>query len=131
MMISHSQEDASQVCGKLKFGRDTIPLLDSINILGVEVDSRLRFDRHLEKVAQIASQKVTLLHQMKHFLHAGSLLTLYKTQVRPVMEYAPLIWMSSAGCHINLLDKVQRRPEHLISGARQHQHQHQQHQNHQ
>ena len=41
MVISHSQEDASQVHGKLKFGRDIIPLQNSINILGVEVDSQL------------------------------------------------------------------------------------------
>ena len=27
------------------------------------------------------------------------------------MEYAPLTWMSSARCHLNLLDKVQRRTE--------------------
>ena len=38
MVISHSQENAIQVHEKLKFGRDTIPLQDSINILGLEVD---------------------------------------------------------------------------------------------
>ena len=55
---------------KLKFGRDTIPLQDSINILGVEVHSWLRFDCYLEKVAQIVSQKMTLLRRMKHLLRA-------------------------------------------------------------
>ena len=56
MVISHSQEYASQMLGKLKFG------CNSIKILGVEVDSLLQFDHHLEKVAQNPSLKVILLH---------------------------------------------------------------------
>ena len=35
------------------------------------------------------------------------------------MEYAPLTWMSSARCHLKLLDKVQQRAERLIAGAQQ------------
>ena len=64
--------------GKLKFGCYTIALQDSINILDVEVDSRLQFDRHFEKVAQNASQKVILLRRMKYLLHADGLFTPYK-----------------------------------------------------
>ena len=64
-----------------------------------------------------ASQNMTLLRQIKHLLHADSLLILYKAQVSPVMEYVPLTWMSGARCHLNLLDKVQRQAKCLISGA--------------
>ncbi|KAK8392884.1 hypothetical protein O3P69_013126 [Scylla paramamosain] len=46
--------------------RLVIPLQDSIDILGVEIDSRLRFDKHLEKVARNASLKVTQLRRVKH-----------------------------------------------------------------
>ena len=70
-------------------GDNTIPLQDSVSILGVEVNSRLLFDRHLEEVARKASQKVTLLRRLCH-LNADGLLTLYKAQVRPIMEYVPL-----------------------------------------
>ena len=47
MMISRSQEDTRQLQGRLKLERDTIPLQDSADILGVEVDSQLRFYRQL------------------------------------------------------------------------------------
>ncbi|XP_045128968.1 ras guanine nucleotide exchange factor B-like [Portunus trituberculatus] len=124
MVITRSQGEADQLRGKLRLGPDTIPLQDTIEILGVEVDSRLQFDRHLEKVARNTSFKVNLLRRMKHLLHADGLLTLYKAQVRPIMEYAPLTWMSSARCHLSLLDKVQRRAERLISGATHHQQHH-------
>ncbi|XP_045118181.1 uncharacterized protein LOC123508485 [Portunus trituberculatus] len=80
MVITRSQGEADQLRGKLRLGPDTIPLQDTIEILGVEVDSRLQFDRHLEKVARNASSKVNLLRRMKHLLHADGLLTLYKAQ---------------------------------------------------
>ena len=124
IIISRSREDARLVKGKLRFGGDTLAFKDSINILGVEVDSTLSFSRHLETVARRASLRVTLLRRVRHLLDADGLMTLYKAQVRPVMEYSPLTWMNSAQCHLSLLDQVQRRAERLISDARgQHQHQ--------
>ncbi|KAG0721592.1 hypothetical protein GWK47_046184 [Chionoecetes opilio] len=60
MVISRLSEDPRLLEGKLKFGDDTLAIKDSINILGVKVDSRLRFDRHLETVGRRASLRVTL-----------------------------------------------------------------------
>ena len=117
LLISRSREDARLLEGQLKFGDDTLAIEDSINILGIEVDSKLSFDRHLECVARRASLRVTLLRRVSHLLDADGLMKLYKAQVRPVMEYCPLAWMSSAKCHLSLLDKVQRRAERLINGA--------------
>ncbi|KAG0714527.1 Retrovirus-related Pol polyprotein from type-1 retrotransposable element R1 2 [Chionoecetes opilio] len=114
MVISRSRENSRLLEGKLKFGDDTLAIEDSINILGVKVDSRLSFDRHLETVARRVSLKVTLLRRVRHLLNADGLMRLYKAQVRPVMEYSPLTWMSSAQCHLSLLDKVQRGAERLI-----------------
>ncbi|KAG0716705.1 hypothetical protein GWK47_000965 [Chionoecetes opilio] len=114
MVISRSREDPGLLEGKLKFGDDTLAIKDSINILGVEVDSRLCFVRQLETVARRASLRVTLLRRVRHLLDADGLMRLYKAQVRPVMEYSPVTWMSSAQCHLSLLDKVQRRAERLI-----------------
>ncbi|KAG0719251.1 hypothetical protein GWK47_007326 [Chionoecetes opilio] len=90
MVISRSREDPRLLEGKLKFGDDTRAIKNSINIPGVEVDSKLRFDRHLETVARRASLRVTLLRRVRHLLDADGLMRLYKAQVRPVMEYSPL-----------------------------------------
>lgn len=117
MVISRSREDARKLHGKLRFGNDTIPLQDSLDILSVKVDLGLQSESHLEKVVSKAYQNVTLRCRMKHLLNADGLMTLYKTQRRPVMEYAPLTWMPSARTHLNLLNKVQRRSERLISGT--------------
>ena len=85
MVISCSQ-DTRQLQGRLKLGHDTIPLQDSVDILGEEIDSQLRFDRHLENVVRNASQKVTLLRRLSHLFTPESLLIPYKVQIRPIME---------------------------------------------
>ena len=51
---------------------------------------------------------------MANFLDNRGLMTLYKAQVRPHMEYAALTWMSSAPTHLRKLDKIQRRATHLL-----------------
>ena len=116
MLISRTR-DARLMEGQLRFGEDTLAIKESVNILGVEVDSTLSFASHLESVARKASLRVTLLRRVRHLLDADGLMKLYKAQVRPVMEYSPLSWMSSAQCHLSLLDKVQRRAERLIQEA--------------
>ncbi|MPC78165.1 hypothetical protein E2C01_072647 [Portunus trituberculatus] len=108
MVVTCSQGEADHLRGRLRLRPDTIPLQDSIEILGVEVDSRLQFDRHLDKVARSASSKVNLLRRMKHLLHADGLLTLYKAQCPLPPQPA----------------KVQRRTECLISGTTHHQQHH-------
>ena len=115
VLISRSREDARLLEGQIKFGGDVLAIQDSVNILGVEVDSKLCFDSHLESVARKASLRVTLLRRVRHLLDADGLMKLYKAQVRPIMEYSPLTWMSSAQGHLSLLDKVQRRAERLIA----------------
>ena len=39
MVVTHSQVDARELHGRLTMGDNTIPLQDSVSILGVEVDS--------------------------------------------------------------------------------------------
>lgn len=81
----------------LKFGEDTLTIKNSINILGAEIDSRRSFNRHLQGVACIAFLRVILLSRI------DGLLRLFKTQLRPIMEYSPLSLMSIA------LERVQRK----------------------
>ena len=47
-------------------------------------------------------------------LDTYGILTLYKAQIRPCMEYSALTWMSSAATHVQRLDAVQRRALRLV-----------------
>ena len=45
---------------------------------------------------------------------------MYKTQIRPYLEYAALIWMSSVASYLRKLEKVERHAMRLVDGATPH-----------
>ena len=80
--------DARLLKGQLKFDVNNLAIQNSIDILWVEVDSKLCFHYHLESVVRKAE-----------------------------VEHSPLTWMGSAQSHLSLLDKVQWQAECLIYDA--------------
>ena len=115
MVISRSPEAARVMEGKIKFNENILPISDCISILGVDFDKRLNFGQHLNEITRKASLRVSTLRRMKHLLDARGLQTLYRAQVRPFLEYAPLAWMSTPKSYLTRLDKVQLRAQQLIA----------------
>ncbi|MPD05272.1 hypothetical protein E2C01_101005 [Portunus trituberculatus] len=123
MVISRSPAASLAVSGRLCLGGQILPLQESIKLLGVTVDCGLRFDRHVAAVAHQASLRVSALRRMAGSLDSRGILTLYKAQIRPCMEYGALSWMSSAATYLQRLDAVQRRALRLVGMAAQQQQQ--------
>ena len=119
MVISRSSYEVDALQGKINFGDDTLQFEDDINILGVDFDNKLNFQKYIKETARKTSLKINILRRMKHLLDSKGLLTLYKAQVRSQLEYASLVWISSARSHLHLFYKVQRRAERLISSTGQ------------
>lgn len=94
-----------------------LPLEDFISVLGVDIDSGLRFNRHVSRICKTASLKVTALRRISHLLNPQGILTLYKSQIRPHLEYASLAWSSTAPTSLNRLDKIEKRALGLIQEA--------------
>ena len=115
MVISRSPGASHAVSGQLRFGDKSLPLQDYVKILGVSVDRSLRFDHHIAGVARQTSLRVSALRRMADTLDPRGILTLYKAQIRPCMEYGALSWMSSAATHMQRLDAVQRRALRLVA----------------
>ena len=117
MVISRSPAAKATMRDKITMNGEALPILDHISILGVDIDEELRFDKHITKICHMASLKVTALRRMANTLDPRGLITLYKAQVRPHLEYAALAWLSSAPTHLNKLDKIQRRALRLVQDA--------------
>lgn len=90
-----------------------VQLQESVSILGVEFDSRLTFTRHVRKVAKDAAWKLSCIRRLAHLLDAQGIETLYKSQVRSLMEYSPLAWSSCPPSYLGLLDRIQARAQRL------------------
>ena len=47
----------------------TIPLTDKVTLLGVTIDSQLKFDDHMKALCQTANRKVSAFSRVANFLN--------------------------------------------------------------
>ena len=65
-------------------------------ILGVTKDSKLTWAKNISNITARAGQKLGALRKVANKLKTKGRVTVYKAQVRSVMEYASLCWMSAS-----------------------------------
>ena len=98
----------------ISFGDSVIENGASVDILGVLYDKKLSFHQHITNISKKAAAKLTSLRRITWLVGTEELVLLYKSQIRSAMEFALLSWGGAAPTHLELLNKVQRRAEHLI-----------------
>ena len=80
----------------------------SFKMLGLTFSSKLDWGSYIISIAKSASKKIgALIHSMK-FLSSEVALYLYKSIIRPCMEYCCHVWAGTPGCSLELLDKLQK-----------------------
>ena len=104
------------VAVSIRFGGKTITAGEKLDILGIVYDKWLMFRQHISNIAGKAAGKLAVLRRTTWLTNQRDLETLYKSQVRSVMEFSPLAWGGASPTHLALLDKVQRRAERIIYG---------------
>nr|CAH7723151.1 unnamed protein product [Callosobruchus chinensis] len=69
---------------------------------------------HVSSIAITARKKLGYLFRARKYCSTSNLLTLYKAQIRPSLEYCSHIWGAAAPTTLSILDAVQRRAIRLI-----------------
>lgn len=84
--------------------------VDSIKDLGVILDSKLLFEKHIEGIVQRAFRSLGFILRMSQgFQNSQSLILLYQSLVRPILEYATPAWNPMYHKYITRLEAVQRK----------------------
>lgn len=84
--------------------------VDSVNDLGVIMTSTLSPLEHLLSVSSRASSLLGfIMRSTRGFQSPHSIVILYKSLVRPVLEYGSVIWSPHLIGHIEILNKIQLR----------------------
>ena len=87
--------------------------------LGVIIDSKLKFDSHINEKVKTANKIMGVIRRSFEHLDQESFVYLFKGLVRPHLEYANQVWNPFLKKHINLIEKVQRRATKLIPGMKE------------
>ena len=74
------------------FSNSQVSLTESQKHLGLILDNKLNFNEHLKGVLDKISKNMGLIHKFQPILPRYSLLTIYKTFVRPHLDYGNMIY---------------------------------------
>ena len=100
--------DSSSVIAKVAEERD----------LGLICDSDLNFTRRINDCIRKANQRVGLIRRGFMYLDEKSFLMLYKTLVRPILEYCSSVWYPMFKRDSEALKRVHRRATKVLCSLR-------------
>ncbi|CAH2088457.1 unnamed protein product [Euphydryas editha] len=91
-----------------------VPVTNHLELLGIDLSSKLNFGNYIESRAKTASKKLGILSKVRHYFTPDQLLRLYTAQVRSCMEYCCHLWDGSARYQLEALESIDRRARKLI-----------------
>ena len=105
--------------GRLDFKIDdsVIEQVSSHKILGVDIDSQMNYESHIDELCKKLSKRIGLLKHINPFLKQRQRETYYNDVIKPTLLYGSMIWDS---CNVELLQsilKLQKRAPRIILDA--------------
>ena len=80
----------------------------SFKMLRLTFSSKLDWHSYIVSIAKTASKKIGAWIRSMKFLSPEVALYLYKSTIRPCMEYCCHVWAGASSCYMELLDKLQK-----------------------
>lgn len=91
-------------------GGVSLSCIDCVRDLGVLFSNNLSFDTHMRAIVCTANQKLGFIFRMcKHFRNSNTMRILYCTLIRPLLEFASVIWSSYEKNYCILIERVQHK----------------------
>ena len=94
----------------LKLNNQQIKIENSIMFLGMILDKRLNFNEHIDYILEKTKKRLNLLRNLSGTTWgatAKALLTIYKSLIRPVIEYGCIIYDTTSTRNFKKLDSIQ------------------------
>jgi len=102
----------------LQLNGQPIEQVTSYKLLGLHVTEKLRWSEHVSAICSKAAQRLHFLKQLKRAAMSPSdLVYYYQSVIRPVVEYACVVWHSSiTKKQSELIERIQHRAAKIIFG---------------
>jgi len=99
----------------LTLGGKEVAVVTCAPYLGFKISSNLKYDSHISHVTGKGSQRLHFLRLLaKGGMPAEDLTTVYTTLIRPVLEYANVVYVGCTISQSNTLEAVQKRAMRII-----------------
>ena len=96
-----------------------IPITEDLEMLGVTVDDKMKFEKHIGKICRKVSQQIAVLKRMKKILPFETRKCLYLAFIIPHFNYCSETWHFSNKSAIAKLEKVNERALRFVFNEKQ------------
>ena len=88
----------------------TVKESNEVILLGITIDNKLVFKKHIENLCRTAQYKLHALTRIRKYLTLDEAIPLGNTFINSQFNYAPLIWMF---CRKTLYHKIEKNHHNL------------------
>ena len=85
--------------------------------LGLVLKSDLKWNVHINHIVTKASKLLNIMKSLQYTLDRETLETIYKSFIRPIMEYGSVVWDGCAQADAKLLEDIQLTAARTVTGA--------------
>ena len=101
----------------LYMNQQDIITVESHKHLGLTFTNDLSWHEHLNNIKTKACHRINVMRKLKFQLSRKSLWIIYFLFIRPLLEYADVVWDNCTQYEANELEKIQHEAARIVSGA--------------
>jgi Reverse transcriptase (RNA-dependent DNA polymerase)/Endonuclease-reverse transcriptase len=114
--VCFSRKKIKRDCSNLTLKQQPLESQDEYKYLGVTIDDKLEWDQQISKVVKKGNQIMNFIFRNLKGTNKDVKLAAYLSLIRPILEYASLVWDPSTITASNQLEKIQNRAARRITG---------------
>ena len=96
------------------FQNTELPVAADMKLLGTSFNGKLSLDKHIQYKLQTASRMIGVLYRLRGLLPLSHMLQLYKSLIRPHLEYCGHLLDSASKGSLQLIEKLQNRALRIL-----------------
>lgn len=107
IIIDRKNQDNNPV--PLKISGKTIFSEKSVKLLGIEIDSKLNFDKHITQLCKKSASQLNAIIRLNSFLNLEQKTLLVNSFIYANFNYCPLVWHFCSKASMKKIEKIQYR----------------------
>ena len=101
---------------KIRFANASIASSPSEKLLGITLDSELKFEEHVNKICNIVNKKLNALHRIGSHMSLDKRKMLLRAFIESQFSYCPLIWMFHSRTLNNKINRLHEKALRIVYG---------------
>ena len=98
----------------IEIDKMVVKTVDKVKLLGVIIDSKLKFDEHVKSLWLKANRNISALSRVAEIIDKQKCKSLYNSFVISNFRYSPLIWMFCGKTANNEINRVHKRALRIV-----------------